>query len=614
MVDINQIITTNFQNNIQYFEKRHPLLFQKLSAYENAVENAHYQEQYALLFENGDFDLYNKKTQNYLYKKEPQKFVSALTQSSNFSRNDAVFIAAKELEKEPKNHEMASIEKFIFFGVANATHLEKITKKLSPKVIFIVEDDLELFYLSLMSLDYAKLAKNRELYFSIFEDEKEFKRSATLFLEAAFFHNHYIKFLQHPSFSEEKLKLFHTHIATQSHFLFSYNSILEQYLKPLKRIEDGFFFLNIINTSLPKIPLLLIAPGPSLTKQLAWIKRHQKSFLLLALSATLPILEKHNIKPDIITHMDGFSRSKKHFDALASLSFVENTPLLFSARTPIEILKMFHKKDIFLFENGTSFKDNFGNFSTFCAGSASYLLSLVLHAEEIYLLGLDLAVDQESFQTHADSYVYNLQADKKESQTLSFRDSLIQTKGNFQKSVATTPNFALSISAIDEITQGLKSETQQLFNCNNGAAFEDIAAKEIEDIEIKKEYDKEELRATLLTLFREKSEDSLSKKERENLHKQREYATKVDSFLEQILQKEIDSKMALERVVTTIITELNNENETLDLIMQTYLKTETPKLFDLINIEKEKEIKAPFEKLVRNLLTITRTYIKGLNG
>jgi len=49
MQNINQIITINFQSNLKYFQSKHPEVFAKISAYENAIENGHYAEKYALL-------------------------------------------------------------------------------------------------------------------------------------------------------------------------------------------------------------------------------------------------------------------------------------------------------------------------------------------------------------------------------------------------------------------------------------------------------------------------------------------------------------------------------------------------------------------------------------
>lgn len=614
MTNISKFISTNFNQNIDYIQTNHPAVFAKLSAYENAVANGHYKERYELVYENGGFDIYENKTQNYLYKKEPQKFTKLLFESVDNSRQNNVFIASKELLQTISSQDMLNVDKFVFFGVGAATHIEQICNKFTPKSCFIVEDDLELFRLSLMTINYSILAQQTKLYFAVFEDENEFKHSSKLFLEQQFFYNHYIKFLQLPSFAEIKLQQFHTHITTQSHLNFSYKSILEQYTQPLSYLKKGFSFLNILKTQLPDIPTLLIAPGPSLSKHIKWLQTNQGKFLLIALSATLPILQKHNISPDIITHVDGFQRSKKHFDALESLDFITNTPLLFSARTPQSILKIFDKKNIFLFENGTDFKNNFGNFSTFCAGSASYLLCIVLGVKKLYFLGLDLAVDQKTLKTHAEDYQYNLEAKQDDNQVLSFRDSLIQTKGNFQSSVKTTPNFTLSITAINEITQGLKAPEQKVFNLNDGAYFQEVEPLKIEQLQEETTYDKQALKQNLLKLFNKHSETKLSSDEKTRIINTKQQAIQVQKQLNSIQTVTITNKTGLEQELINLFQNITKgEQETLPLILKTYCFTYYPVIFDELNTTKDENLMSIYKKLVRNLLNIIATYIKALD-
>ena len=614
MQNINQIITTNFQKNIEYFQSKHPTVFAKISAFENAIENGHYTEKYEFVFENGGFDIYEKQTQDYLYKKEPRKFTQLLVNSVDNSRINSVFIASKELDNTALTQDMTEIGKFIFFGVGAATHIEKVCTNFTPKSCFIVEDDLELFRLSLMSINYSLLAQKSELFFAIFEDKNEFKRSSELFLEQQFFENNYIKFLQLPSFSEAKLQEFHTHITTQSHLNFSYKSILNQYTQPLKYLKNNFTFLNLLKTKLPTMPTLLIAPGPSLIKYIGWLEKHQEKFLLIALSATLPILQKHSIVPDIVTHVDGFERSKKHFDSLPFLEHLHQIPLLFSARTPQNILSMFKKKNLFLFENGTNFKNNFGNFSTFCAGSTSYLLSLVLEVQELYLLGLDLAVDQKTLKTHADGYAYNLETKSTNEETLSFRNSLVQTPGNFTESVQTTPNFTLSINAINEITLGLKTPLQKVYNLNDGALFQNIEPLPISQVKTTQVFNKTLLKKELLKNFTQESENSLSLEEQDRITQTIETTKKIESFIKQSLDNVNITKENLREKLIYLFTNLiHEEDSTLSLIIKTYCFTYYPALFDRLNSTLQEDYQTTYEKLVQNLLNIAQTYLKALN-
>ena len=70
LAEVWTLITNNFNQNIEYLQKEHPKIFQKLSALDTALENGHYQDRYELVYENDGFDVYEKSTQNYLYNKE----------------------------------------------------------------------------------------------------------------------------------------------------------------------------------------------------------------------------------------------------------------------------------------------------------------------------------------------------------------------------------------------------------------------------------------------------------------------------------------------------------------------------------------------------------------
>ena len=67
---------------------------------------------------------------------------------------------------------MKKLYKFIFLGVGLGLHLTTIHEKLQSNVYFIVEEDLELFRLSLFVTNYKDMSSHgAQLLFSIFDDE-----------------------------------------------------------------------------------------------------------------------------------------------------------------------------------------------------------------------------------------------------------------------------------------------------------------------------------------------------------------------------------------------------------------------------------------------------------
>jgi len=246
---------------------------------------------------------------------------------------------------------MHSIKKFIFFGAGLGTHITEIDKKIGANIYLIIEDDIELFKLSLFVTKYYELSLKSELIFSVFNSNEEFVLKANQFLNNKFYYNHYLKYFHMLNHNEEKLKEFHLRVISQSHNIFFYKDILTQYLVPIGYIQKNFHFLNMLvsyaDTSLEKKPVLMLAAGPSLQANIEWIKENQEKFIIVALSSTLNILEKESIKPDIVTHMDAFESSTAHFDRLKSLDFLDDTLFLFSARIQNSVVKKLNKSIYF---------------------------------------------------------------------------------------------------------------------------------------------------------------------------------------------------------------------------------------------------------------------------
>nr|MCH9812764.1 DUF2920 family protein [Campylobacterota bacterium] len=519
---VEKIAEQTYLKNIAYLEKYQPEVYEKLAAFDSALAQNLYQSKYDLVHHNDYFDVVELSTGNRLYDSNSDDYANLAMKSVNLQKDFNVYETFKkvtvkesqlealaklditennlsalapilhyvEQHKTPSN-QMQSIEKFIFLGVGLGGHIMEIDKKINAKVYLIVEDDIELFRLSLFCTPYYTLAAKSELVFSVFDTPSEFIKPASKFLESHYYYNHYLKYFHMLNHSEEKLQEFHIRVASQSHNLFFYNAILQQYLKPLSYLNQNYNFLNILkpygDMALGNQPVILLAAGPSLQQNIEWIKVNQDKFIIVALSATLSILEKEKIKPDIVTHIDGFDESIAHFKKLDSLDFLSKTIFLMSARTPDEIIEDLPKENIFFFENGTSYKKEFGNLSAPCVGSITYLLLLAFDIKTLYLLGLDLALDNRG-ATHSDGHEYTKQLDLKNidthEDTLVYKNSVLKVAGNFQEEVFTTPDFKTSIDSINATSVGFKKENQYIYNLSNGALFENSIATPVEQCDL----------------------------------------------------------------------------------------------------------------------------------
>lgn len=78
----------------------------------------------------------------------------------------------------PRTDAIAQIQKAIFFGTGVGTHICEVDERAKDAGVYlIVEDDLELFRLSLFVTDYAAMAEHVQILFSVMEDMDHFKET-----------------------------------------------------------------------------------------------------------------------------------------------------------------------------------------------------------------------------------------------------------------------------------------------------------------------------------------------------------------------------------------------------------------------------------------------------
>ena len=174
-----------YENNLIYLQNNHPELFQKVSLLDLAIDQGQYEERYVLEYmDAGYFDLKEVATGNYLYGENSDDF-------------------AKEMISG--EIDTTAIKKAIFFGTGLGTHISFIAKGAEQPVSFlIIEDDLELFRLSLFVTNFSDMAQTVRFVFSVMENEEALKKSFKMFFEDAKEDNAYIPFFTFFTHYQEK--------------------------------------------------------------------------------------------------------------------------------------------------------------------------------------------------------------------------------------------------------------------------------------------------------------------------------------------------------------------------------------------------------------------------
>lgn len=543
--DIQNKAIKTYNNNLSYLQENHKELYEKIELFNQGIDQKIINPTYDLEYKDNYFDAINLESKQFYYgtnsikisKKFVEEQVSSETKknsfkafyyerySNEFAKNalksnvipdftygNAPFVNFAQ-NYSPVIQEYKKIYKYLIFGVGLGIHIPLIHEKINASFYLIVEPNLEIFRLSLFVVDYSLIAKNSNLTFSVAQNEMEFRELFRKHLSNVYIFNHYIKLFKLSDNVDLYINTVQNVLISQDHLTYSYDRAFKSMYRTNTYIQQDYKILNLskcYSTIFPEKPILLLAAGPSLQKEIEFVKQNQDKFIIIAIYATMPLLEKHHIKPDIITQYDEQNRQVLNtVEKVKDISFFDNTIFIFASHVNKKLPQYFKKENIFMFQGLYQLKKGFGRLTSPSIGELTYALALILAKNnDVYLLGLDLAMTEDK-KTHIDGHTgsnaFKDLKDENESriQEYSLRKNTIKVKGNFQDIVFTTPVFKLSIDVFNMHTQKHKQKDTKVYNLSDGAYFHDTPALNTKDINIEKleKLDKNNLSQTLYNYF-----------------------------------------------------------------------------------------------------------------
>lgn len=499
-----------YHDNLAYLAKNHPILHKRLELLDTAISNNLYAERYILEYKSeGYFDVLEVQSGEYLYGENSVKFAQKIVDSMDFSRTNGVFEAQRFVDFSPEmpdiidkselhfhnalwatakiveyskkvasryTTEMKAVYKLLFLGVGLGLHIQNVVKKMGAKILFIQEHNLELFRLSLFVTNYARLAKQAKLFLSVMDDEINCQQIFINFLETGNNYNLYLKQVSLTSDYENDLFKYQSMVMVQEHIVYPYSAYLLRYMDAPRYIVEGRSFLNVTpayhNNIFSKTPVLFLFSGPSTAKNIEWIQQNKERFIIVTAMSTCRYLNKQNIKPDIVVHID--PNGDGTLDLLEGLDkdFFEDVLCVFSSNIHPKVVERFTHDQMYFIQQGADYKKDFGQLSAPSVGEYSYALFLVLGVQELYLLGIDLALDPETLSSHSPEHplAHTAQVSSNiDSAVLDY--TMINVPGNFLPLVPTYTMHELSINEFARMSQLLKKD-QHIYNLSNGAYLE----------------------------------------------------------------------------------------------------------------------------------------------
>ncbi len=660
MKNIEKFILNNYQNNIEYFQKQQPDLYNKIVAFESALANQNIRQRYELIYEKNYFDVLDIATNSYLYNQNSIDYSEKIVNQINLKKSENSIETfynfnftektAETIDNLPiKEHRlgavipilsytnkfaskyttMKKIPKFIYFGVALGFHIPLLIAKLHIPYCFIIEDDIELFRLSLFTIDYSEIAQAANLIFSVADNDREFRVNFATFYQAGYMDNNYLKYLLLSDTYLYKIDLIREEIVSSRYMIYPYQKRLMRDIESPKFIAKGYNILNMKKirkkTIFSRYPVLLLGAGPSLDKNIKFIKENQNKFIIVCVLSAAKRVVKEGISIDLILHLDPTNESLQ-FLTDGVYESLQNKPIIFSTYILENIVNLFYKDQVYLYEHGVHYKHGFHSLSAPSVGETLYAMMLIFNARNLFLLGLDLALDPETGSTHTSTHQDAKTLEQKESgeASISLTDSTIEVKGNFRKVVKTTPLFKLSIKDFGLLTKKYKSKNQRIFNLNDGAFLEGAEPLKSEQIDTDefKTIDKDELLTQIQTFLLSISSNKFKNEDKKIIERKIQEALEIKNHIDNFKKSTSNSLIEFSNELSILVRNISNrkseENSDIKEIFTNYFYFTLGHITSFFNTLELTDIEFHVENIQRifskQLLKIVNCYIDTMES
>lgn len=415
-----------------------------------------------------------------------------------------VFNTEKAVHKS-MSHLPDSIPMGMMFGVGLGYQLGYLYERCKIKHLFIFEPEMDLFYASLFTFDWAPLLsylKDENLGVHIFlgQDEDSIMSDLLVALNkrGAFWSANLFGFWHYPS---NKIFRLVERVAKEFYMLSSGWGFFDDNLFALSHSAENIskktpFLLKNRSVSQEdaQVPVFIIGNGPSLDEAIPYIKRFQEKALLVSCGTSISALHKAGIKPDIYVAVER-TKSVPDFIRLINDSsylrdilflsvdvihpdcheFFERMGVGFKPNEPMYPLLLANCKGI----------DDFSviNFVNPLVGNIGVSMPVTLGFRRIYMFGLDNGYKDLDHHHSKHSAYY----DKDGNPIHGWSQHLAKSGGflvpaNFGGEVIANRYFAVSARVMESL---LKYHGDvKCFNCSDGALVKGAEPLPLESLAI----------------------------------------------------------------------------------------------------------------------------------
>ena len=294
-----------YSKNLNFFKNDYPEIYMKILDLEK--KNIY---EYSIDFINNHFELVNNKNE-YIYNCDPyydaEYRLKNINEGSSFSliKTDKEYDQVKtyDFRIDPyailnnyieiiKNKNVCINQKCIFLGSILGLHISSIVKESDFKIFLIIEDNLEIFRLSMFLNDYEDISIKKKIFFMINEKNKSDKIIDLLQISPEYNNKIRFELASEKDFYliEEVLNIF----LQENEINYPFSEYLISYIRGITYIKNNYNLLKL-NTSYSILKghrILFLGGGLSFEKEIDFIIRNNFYGLSLSVSPKKGWLKK----------------------------------------------------------------------------------------------------------------------------------------------------------------------------------------------------------------------------------------------------------------------------------------------------------------------------------
>lgn len=369
------------------------------------------------------------------------------------------------------------------YGIGNGILLKMLLDSKSITKCYIFEPNLELLYIAFNLIDFSKDINSKRLNiywekivdYQVFEsicknpDIKVFLKTYNLQIPLDYYLIHFEDNIK--KINSTMVEHIKNTIKGEGNDAIDSLIGLDHHLQNIPKMVNSYTFTSLVQNKNTEYAVI-VSTGPSLAKQLPLLKEYSDYITILCIDASLPILQKEGIVPDIVFSLERVEATAKFFENL-DRELLKDTIFSPTSISHPKLIKNLDgmKQSIYMrpFGYTTMYRLTPWGYAGIGLSAANMAFDFAILAEfkHIAFIGQDLAFG-ESGTTHSKGAIYG----EKEEQ---YKPEL-EIDGYYGGKVATTPIWAHFLHYFKaNMHHAVVEKKLNIYNCTEGGAYIDGA-------------------------------------------------------------------------------------------------------------------------------------------